>query len=427
MTTVLFLVPLIVYFYTRELSYWLFTCMRRRNMFSLKKQLELDGYIEVFYKPIRVGQKDNNKHKFFYYRNPAMKGDIGQDDMDFLNEYLKDEIPKNNDEIEYQNKKYTVKTNKNKRFIRIIDTDKCEYIDCNSVNGFLNSVKELKGKNEGKNIYFRGQASFFSWIPSLYREDEWIKNEFRLNSKVISKHVDEFLSCKSTIERLIKLKHFNQPSRLLDIVANPLMALYFACESSVDNNSYGVVSAVFSKPSNEKYSLYSDTVTLLSNISKVDFSKYFKIDSTTGNIIKCEKNEYDLEQIKEPYFNELGHQAKVETGIDSYFTNKENELFSEANNCIVVHPELNNPRVIQQQGMFILCGFDCSGYKSLPEECYNKLFLNSDGKRIYFLFSDKAMKNIKKELDSYGINRSQVYFDLEKTIDYEKNKVLGKI
>ena len=35
-------------------------------MFSLKKQLELDGYIEIFYKPIRVGQKDNNKYKFFF-------------------------------------------------------------------------------------------------------------------------------------------------------------------------------------------------------------------------------------------------------------------------------------------------------------------------------------------------------------------------
>ena len=116
-------------------------------MFSLKKQLELDGYIEVFYKPIRVGQNDNNKHKFFYYRNPAMKGDIGQDDMDFLNECLKDEIPNNDDEIEYQKKKYTVKINKNKRFIRILNQDKCEFVACNCVNGFLNKVKKLKDSN----------------------------------------------------------------------------------------------------------------------------------------------------------------------------------------------------------------------------------------------------------------------------------------
>lgn len=397
-------------------------------MFPIKRQLELDGYIEIFYKPINARQKDNNNHKFFYYRNSAMKREIWQEnDRNFLNECLKDEIPKNNDEIEFQDNKYTVKINKNKRFIRIINHDTCEFVDCNSVNGFLNKIKELKEKNKNKNIYFRGQASFFSWIPSLYREDEWIKNEFRLNANVISKHVDEFLSCKSTIERLIKLKHFNQPSRLLDIVANPLMALYFACESSVDNNAYGIVSAVFSDPSDEKYSLYSDTVTLLSNLSKVDFAKYFEIDSITGSIVKCERNERDLEQIEEAYFNELGHQTRVETGIDSYFSNIGNELFSESSKCIVVHPELNNPRIIQQQGMFILCGFDCHGYKTLPEESYNKLFLNSDGKRVYFLFSDKAMKKIKEELDSYGINKSQVYFDLEKTIDYEKNKMLRKM
>lgn len=401
-------------------------------MFSLEKQLELDGYIEIFYKPINAGQKNGNNHKYFYYRTPSRKDEIGPENRAFCNNIFGHIPPEDDKEIKdfkeviYQNKKYQVKSNSSKRFVRIIDTDKCEFIDCNSVNGFLNKVKELKEKNKDKNIYFRGQASFFSWIPSLYREDEWIENEFRLNARVISKHVDEFLSCKSTIERLIKLKHFNQPSRLLDIVANPLMALYFACESSVDNNSYGVVSAVFSEPSGEKYSLYSDTVILLSNLSKVDFAKCFKIDGTTGNIIECENNEHDLEQIKKTYFNELGHQAKVETGIDSYFKNEENKLFSEANNCIVVHPELNNPRIIQQQGMFILCGFDPDGYKTLPEKSYNKLFLNSDDKRVYFLFSDKAMKNIKKELDSYGINRSQVYFDLEKTIDYEKNKVLEK-
>ena len=58
----------------------------------------------------------------------------GQDDMDFLNECLKDEIPNNDDKIEYQNKKYTVKTNKNKRFIRIINTDKCEFIEGKKIN-----------------------------------------------------------------------------------------------------------------------------------------------------------------------------------------------------------------------------------------------------------------------------------------------------
>ena len=120
--------------------------------------------------------------------------------------------------------------------------------------------------------------------------------------------MDEFITCKSTIERLIKLKHFNQPSRLLDIVANPLMALYFACESSVENNSSGIVSAIFSDGKDEKYTLYSDTVILLSNISKVDMKKCFM---SIGS-------EYE-DSSKREFLDELSHQSRVEIGIDSYF------------------------------------------------------------------------------------------------------------
>ena len=391
-------------------------------MLSLKEQLELDGYIEIYYKKIK-----NSDYEYYFYRNPSKKGDTEKTDLEFINALLGNQILFNTGSVDFDGKTYSVKVNKNKSLIRIINNDKCELIECRDINEFLDAIKELKESEPNTNIYFRGQASYYSWIPSLYREDKWIENEFRLNAEVISKHVDEFITCKSTIERLIKLKHFNQPSRLLDIVANPLMALYFACESSVENNSSGIVSAIFSDGKDEKYTLYSDTVILLSNISKVDMKKCFMSIGSEYN-----------DSSKREFLDELSHQSRVEIGIDSYFrddfnsedkllSDKINDALDKLKNCIVIHPELNNPRIIQQQGMFILCGFDVSNSKTLPIESYNNLFLTSDKKRIYFLFSDKAMKNIKAELDSYGINKSQVYFDLEKTIEYEKNKVLGKI
>lgn len=39
-------------------------------------------------------------------------------------------------------------------------------------------------------------------------------------------------------------------------------------------------------------------------------------------------------------------------------------------------------------------------------------------------FPSKDNGKIKEQLDTYGINKSQVYFDLEKTIDYEKNRII---
>lgn len=145
----------------------------------------------------------------------------------------------------YKEKEYHCKVVFSRRYILIHDFNKCIIEYCSSLTDYLKRVFSLKKDHAGINIYYRGQASHYSWIPSLYRNDAWVKKEYEMNMKVLSKHVTEFINCHTTIEKLIKLKHYNQPSRLLDIVENPLMALYFACESSKRENSSGMVAAFF--------------------------------------------------------------------------------------------------------------------------------------------------------------------------------------
>lgn len=248
-----------------------------------------DKYLDVFLKKVRCSEPDgifleNKEHKYQLSTCPDFKkktqrltpdkrvykeiealfpsGEAMNAQKTFLDKHVEvDILPKDDPTHPY--------------CIRIFNKEECEITKCDSVIEYLTKLRDSKmstgvGLNY-KNKYFRGQASFYSWIPSLFREEEWARNEAVLNARVISRHVAEFKDCHSTIERLIKLKHYNQPSRLFDIVKNPLMALYFACDGGLQNKCDGMVSVLFSSPKNEKYSVLSDTVIELSAISNVVF------------------------------------------------------------------------------------------------------------------------------------------------------------
>ena len=402
-------------------------------MYTLEKRLENEHFIELKYKTVTKAGKTT----IILCDNKNKDKSLDPKDVDFIKKLFGGEITKHKGE-------FTLKDEKEKKFkalfiqyntLRIWDESECDIRKCNTITGFLEKVNKLKKENPNYNVYFRGQLAYQPMLPSLFREDSWILNEFNMNQYVISRHVEEFKDCQSTIEKMIKLKHYNQPSRLLDIVANPLMALYFAAESSVASNAWGIVAAIFSKPEKEKYAGKSETVLLLANLSNVDFSQYYQMGNDSNKLIKIQ----DPEKAN-PFFAELGHQCRIEIGIDGYFNNppfssqdkgnassvQDNSQHTDENDlekCVVVIPELNNPRIIQQQGLFILCGFSEENELSLPDS-YFKFFKDSEEKNIYFIFHPKTMAKIKEQLDTYGINKSQVYFDLEKTIDYEKNRII---
>ena len=299
----------------------------------------------------------------------------------------------------------------------------CEMHVCLSLVDYLQAVLE-NAKVFKKNTYYRGQSSFYeSWLPSLFRETKWVDNEVLLNSRVMSRHVDEFSDCKTTIERLIKLKHFNQPSRLLDIVSNPLMALYFACNNEKEKSS-GIIATIFSKQENEKYSLISDTVVELSSLSMNNrLPALYSCKRTKDKEIM--ESQYNEEKkccnycVINSFLEEQAHQCKKDMGIESYW---DNVSLEKLNQCIVVNPEENNVRIKQQQGLFILCGLNSQNINE-PPRTFSRMFMYNR-KRYFYFVPKPIVDDCLKALDVLGITKSQVYFDLEKTIEYEKGELL---
>ena len=104
-----------------------------------------------------------------------------------------------------------------------------EYID------LVTRISSLKTKDYyGDTVVFRGIAdSEYKLIPGLSRlKDISTYSELQLINEFLAHRPDAFAGL-SDFDALAKMQHYGLPTRLLDFSLNPLVALYFACESKM--------------------------------------------------------------------------------------------------------------------------------------------------------------------------------------------------
>ncbi len=110
----------------------------------------------------------------------------------------------------------------------------------------LQQILELLGEGQTKHTLnphrYRGQANA-AWTldSSLTRNKEFEKNERNMYYDVRNAVPNSFATDQSLFQELIRLQHYNFPTRLLDLTRNPLVAIYFACCNSQAKNKDGVI------------------------------------------------------------------------------------------------------------------------------------------------------------------------------------------
>lgn len=191
------------------------------------------------------------------------------------------------------------------------------------------------------------------------------------------------------------MQHYNAPTRLLDLTKNPYIALYFACEKN-DTNNYGEI-VFFTSPDNENEKYFdSDAVSIVSNLAMMP--REFDIgDDTLPIDLFNQQNNTDI-----PY---LLHQIKYEK---PHFLDIIDP--KDLHRCFIVHVKLDNKRIINQQGLFLLVGMGSS--KSEPAEI-NKYIYKINSRKIVFVVPNDKKQEIISTLNTMNINKRTVYPEID--------------
>ena len=253
-------------------------------------------------------------------------------------------------------------------------------------------------------VYYRGEASK-NWktIPSVLRENSYNPRESFYYHEIQVRSPKDFENL-THLNKLVTMQHFETPTRLLDLTSNPLNALYFACEDQKQMSNDGRVILFPIMPGSVSYG-DSDKALILSCLPTLSsFEKHIAFgdvnDSSTDTYNDNNKSTYLNKLFLEICSEKPAFQRRIKFG----------DLLSP----LFVQPNMINPRMVNQQGAFLLSGLTFN-----DDDAESKIKDHMSSTYIIIPASKKA--SILKELDSIGINQATIYPNLDKIAGYLKN------
>ncbi|MEF3764088.1 FRG domain-containing protein [Escherichia coli] len=307
-----------------------------------------------------------------------------------------------------------------------------------AVSTFVTEIAKIKPR-KGYSLFFRGQAKeSYTPIPSVFRntdpKDEssalFSEREHIMFEQLVAACPNDFLSCYSAFDHLVKMQHYGLPTRLLDITSNPLVALYFASNAHFGrgkDSSDGEIIIYEIKDENIKFH-GSDTVSVISNLAKMDEQFVYP------NVSKDERTEEQSKMV-----GKLLHSIYAEK---PYF--KDAIVSEHISSIQAVKPKLDNPRVIRQSGAFLIFGMHHK--KHLPSNEVNKVYKNvdvsvvqnvgKDGKittffhetedRGYVLKINSEKKaEIIQSLEGLGVSKATLFPEIDEVAQHIKSQTVN--
>lgn len=270
--------------------------------------------------------------------------------------------------------------------LELNNREKTAAITVSSFSDFSRIINIICKDNGGDTrFFFRGHSNKkYKPIPSIYR-DNTVEREEILYHEAIRRLPDVFTEDMSTFDNLVKMQHYELPTRLLDVTSNPLVALYFACQEEKRDGSVLVYSML-----QRQIKYYdSDHVCVLANLAKRPYNFNFERDKSY--LV------YDIKKERPNFDGEL--------------------LDSDALHYVFcVLPKLNNNRIIKQDGAFFI--FGKGRKKETPAAILdfpNEIIIKADAK-----------ERILNDLKLLGINESSLFPEPDKVLKQIKREFCKK-
>lgn len=275
-----------------------------------------------------------------------------------------------------------------------------------SISNYMDILDEIRVPE--KKVFFRGHSDIsYRLLPSLFRNDGWLKNEKKMYQELQINCPNDFSHMKNHLETLAEMQHYGLPTRLLDITQNPLIALYFACENY---ETYLGEIILFSIDKDDIKYPQSDTVALLASLPLFTYAVQEDFFLASKDITSTPKN-----------FNKKISRLVQEVQVERPGF-KDEVLPDDLRRNVVVIPSRNNRRIDKQEAAFIICGLLEEIYGNATSNSITELRAkDSDGKKIVCVVGPKD--NLRKQLNSLGINKARIYPEIDDVSDYIKNNI----
>ena len=159
---------------------------------------------------------------------------------------------------------------------RVIKIKKiAEYLEI--INNITQSATSSESKEAETQTFYRGQINS-SWpVQPAIKRKGYEKKEKEIIERTLSDRPGEFVNCETMFEKLVKMQHYGIPTRILDLTASPLIALYFACEQDLihsENNDADGVVYIYQPNQSDILEYNSDKVRLLANLARIKDFRY---------------------------------------------------------------------------------------------------------------------------------------------------------
>lgn len=254
-------------------------------------------------------------------------------------------------------------------------------------------------------FFYRGVANKdYKLVSGIYRNNEKEENyyfhELQVRCPNILAHLKNF-------NKLTYMQHYGSPTRLFDITANPLVGLYFACESHFDTD--GKVS-IFGINSNEVVYETSDRVLMLSHLQELNRKEQIQLQKLSyiylfkGKFPQNTNSKYSDPEIERFYYNIQKENHAFERGIVPIDMLR--PVFVQANQ--------DNPRILKQDGAFIMSALDFDendSDKKLKKHVVKELIIPA-----------KCKKTILSELEMICVHKASLFPELDTVSQYLRNK-----